>query len=151
ILLGLTMFSALVVDYGIMWSSRAQAQNAADAGALSAAIHLMNDPDALANARIAARKTASINAVWSANTADADVLVNLPITCPPGTGGGTGCVKVDVVRGARDVNNTLHTIYLRVMLSQLVGVTTEGVIATATAQVISGNAVSCVKPWIVAD
>src|SRR6185295_13873646 len=98
-LLGLTAFSALVVDYGIMWAARSQAQNAADAGAHAAALHMLFNPGANADAVTSAKKTANINLVWGAPNAPADVLVNLPITCPPGTGGGTGCVKVDVVRG----------------------------------------------------
>ena len=34
-LLGLLAFTAFVVDYGVMWASRGQAQTAADAGALA--------------------------------------------------------------------------------------------------------------------
>ncbi len=34
----LVAFSAIVVDYGILWASRGQAQTSADAGALSGAI-----------------------------------------------------------------------------------------------------------------
>ena len=33
-LVGLVAFSALTIDYGVLWTSRRQAQNAADAGAL---------------------------------------------------------------------------------------------------------------------
>jgi hypothetical protein len=40
-LLGLTVFSAFVLDYGVLWSARGQAQNAADAGAMGAAVNLM--------------------------------------------------------------------------------------------------------------
>ena len=39
-MIGLISFSALVVDYGILWSARRQAQNAADAGAMAAAVSL---------------------------------------------------------------------------------------------------------------
>ena len=35
-LLGLTLLSAFVIDNGVRWASRGQAQNAADAGALAA-------------------------------------------------------------------------------------------------------------------
>ena len=37
-LLALLALSAFVFDYGVMWASRGQAQNAADAGALSGAV-----------------------------------------------------------------------------------------------------------------
>ncbi len=39
-IIGLLAFSALVVDYGVMWSARRQAQNAADAAALAGAISM---------------------------------------------------------------------------------------------------------------
>ena len=42
-LLALIAFSAFVVDMGVMWVSRRQAQNAADAGALAGAVALMKD------------------------------------------------------------------------------------------------------------
>ena len=41
----LTAFSAFVIDYGVMWVGRRQAQNAADAGALAGAIALAFDDD----------------------------------------------------------------------------------------------------------
>ena len=40
-LLALLALSAFVVDYGVMWASRGQAQNSADAGALSGALSLV--------------------------------------------------------------------------------------------------------------
>ena len=42
-LMALLVFSSFVIDYGFMWVSRRQAQNAADAGALAGAISLMQD------------------------------------------------------------------------------------------------------------
>ena len=36
----LVAFSAIVVDYGILWASRGQAQTSADAGALAGAISI---------------------------------------------------------------------------------------------------------------
>ena len=42
-LLGLLAFSAFTIDNGIMLSSRRQAQNAADSGALAAALYLTWD------------------------------------------------------------------------------------------------------------
>jgi hypothetical protein len=151
VLLGLTLFSAFVVDYGVLWVSRAQAQNSADAAALAAGLHMELDPSDHTGAVNAAYKLANANAVWLESPAAADVLVDLPITCPPGTGGGLGCVRVDVMRGAKDRNNVQHTNYLPTIFAQLAGLDRQGVIATATAMVSSGNAVQCIKPWIVAD
>src|SRR5439155_3356010 len=42
-ILALTAFAAFVVDYGVLWVARSQAQNAADAGALAGAISLSYD------------------------------------------------------------------------------------------------------------
>ncbi|HEU5257972.1 MAG TPA: pilus assembly protein TadG-related protein, partial [Vicinamibacterales bacterium] len=41
VMMGLSMF---VTDFGVLWLARGQAQNAADAGALSAAVSLAFDP-----------------------------------------------------------------------------------------------------------
>lgn len=150
-LLALTAFSAIVVDYGIMWTSRGQAQNAADAGALAAATHLMKNPTSLTDAELIAKKFAAINAIWTVETASTDVLFESGLPCPPGSSGGSNCVRVDVLRGARDRNNLQHTNYLPMIFGSLVGKTTQGVIATAMAEITAGNAVQCIKPWIVAD
>ena len=51
-MIGLLAFSALSIDYGVMWTARRQAQNAADAAALAGAISLAFDnPDGLRRAR----------------------------------------------------------------------------------------------------
>ncbi len=42
-IMALTAFTAFVVDYGVLWVARGQAQNAADAGALAGAIALAFD------------------------------------------------------------------------------------------------------------
>src|SRR5205814_10269125 len=42
-IIALTAFTAFVVDYGVLWVARGQAQNAADAGALAGAIALAFD------------------------------------------------------------------------------------------------------------
>ena len=42
-LLGLLAFSAFSIDHGVMMLSRGQAQNAADAGALAAALYMAHD------------------------------------------------------------------------------------------------------------
>ena len=50
-LLGLIAFTTFVVDYGVMWVSRGQAQTSADAGALSGAISLAFDSRPTSTAR----------------------------------------------------------------------------------------------------
>jgi len=150
-LLGLTLFSAFVLDYGVLWASRGQAQNSADAGALSAAIHMLFNPTDTAGAVASARKFANVNSVWGEAPLPADVLVELPITCPPGTGGGTGCVRVQVNRGGLDRNGGAHTNTMPTFFANLAGINSQAISATAMAQVSAGNAVQCIKPWIVAD
>jgi hypothetical protein len=150
-LLALTALSAFVLDYGVVWTSRGQAQNAADAGALGAAINLMDNPADTAGAVTAARKMANANGVWGQAPLTPDILVQTGLTCPPGSGGGPGCVRVDVLRGATDRNGGTHTNVLPVFFASLLGINSQSINATAMAQVSSGNAVTCIKPWIVAD
>src|SRR5262249_13082687 len=107
-LLGLTIFSAFVLDYGVLWTSRGQAQNAADAGALAGAQILQVDPTAATDATNAARALANQNAIWGQAPIAADVNVSspLPSRCPDGS---LSCIKVDVYRGGTDLGGTTHT------------------------------------------
>ncbi len=147
-LVGLLSFSALVVDYGLLWSARRQAQNAADAGAMAAAVSMafvdMNDQNL---ARTAAINTATQNLVWG----EAPDIVPADVTfppCPPGSpaAGSNACVRVNVFRNQRAGGNPLPTIFGR-----LVGVDDQGVRATATAQILFGDSTDCVKPWAIPD
>ena len=76
VLIALTMF---VYDFGVMWVARRQAQNAADAGALSGAVALALDAGAADNggedALNSALTVATANNVWGeAPNADANNL-----------------------------------------------------------------------------
>jgi hypothetical protein len=147
-LLGLIAFTTFVVDYGVMWSSRGQAQTSADAGALSGAIALAFDsPTDFAGAKAKAQAVAKANLVFG--QAPDVKLTNSDITFPPCPPGAPGlpdtCVKVDVYRNAARSNP------LPIFFGSLVGVTTQGVRATATAQIITGNSTDCLKPWAVVD
>ena len=65
-MLALLALSSFVFDYGVMWVSRGQAQNSADAGALSGAISLaFNDPTDQDGARARAIAVAQSNRVWT--------------------------------------------------------------------------------------
>jgi hypothetical protein len=145
-LLGLLGFAALVVDYGVMWASRRQAQNAADAGALAGAVSLAYvDPDDQPRARNAAAAAGAANLVWGlAPNIDpaADVIIG---PCPPGSPGlPDTCVRVNVYRN--QYKDPLPTFFAR-----LFGIANQGVRATATAQVLIGNSSECLKPWAVPD
>jgi Flp pilus assembly protein TadG len=145
-LLALLALSAFVVDYGVMWSSRGQAQTAADAGALAGAISLAFDgPTDQAGARARAIAMATRNRVWGQAPSVTDPDVTFP-ACPPGAPGlPDTCVKVDVFRNQAR-GNALPTFFGR-----LAGIEDQGVRATATAQITTGNATDCLRPWAVAD
>jgi len=149
-LMGMLMFAGVVIDQGVMYVARRQAQNAADAGALAGAVTLMLDPGKTVEARIAAQTLASQNAVWGEATANADIRVSpLPYNCPDGV---PSCIQVDVLRGLPNSHDgSTHTNTIPTYLVRLVGPVAQGVRATATAQIAAGNAVRCIKPWVVAD
>jgi putative Flp pilus-assembly TadE/G-like protein len=143
----LLAFTAFVLDYGVMWASRGQAQTAADAGALSGAISLAfeNDTD-FAAARAKARTVALLNGVWGAAPDVQLTDITFP-PCPPGAPGlPDTCVKVDVFRNQRTGGSPLPMFF-----GNLVGVPNQGVRATATAQITTGDTVDCLKPWAVVD
>lgn len=154
-LIAMLAYVSFVADYGVMWVARRQAQNAADAGALSGAITLMNGGLA-ADAKLAALQFASENAVWAeANTGDnVEVAVSGQgpgETSIPPCGGVPGCVRVDVFRNEPDRSGTVKGSALPTFFGQIVGVTGQGIRATATAQVTSGNSIQCLLPFAVID
>jgi hypothetical protein len=139
--------TAFVFDYGVLWASRRQAQNAADAGAMAGAIHMgYVDMDDQAGARQAAIDAVLQNWVWGQPPDIDPGDVTFP-ECPPGSpGAGTNaCIRVDVFRN-QERGNPLPTFFANV-----VGVDEQGVRATATAEVLFGNSADCVKPWAIAD
>jgi hypothetical protein len=146
-LIGLTAFSSFVVDYGVLWTARRQAQNAADAAAMAAAAALGFSGGDEARARTAAIDASGVNLVWGEppDVTASDVHFDQP--CPAGApeAGAGRCVRVDVYRNQQR-GNALPTIF-----AGLVGVASHGVRATATAEVLFANAASCVKPLAVLD
>jgi hypothetical protein len=143
-LLGLSTF---VFDYGVMWVSRGQAQNSADAAALAGAISLaFDDPTDQPGARAKARAVARANHVFGVAPDVTDADITFP-ACPPGAPGlPDTCVRVEVFRNQRAGGNPLP-----VFFGPLVGVTSQGVRAMATAQVLAGDSARCVKPFALPD
>jgi Flp pilus assembly protein TadG len=151
-MVALMAFSALVIDYGLFWVSRRQAQNAADAAALAGAQSLAFEdtanfgPTGLALG--AARAAALANTVWGqpvdvrlgGDGGDSDVAV---VNCPDLTV--NNCMKVDVVR-TQERGNPLPTFFAR-----LAGVDTQDVRGTATAEALIASTSDTVRPWAVAD
>ena len=158
-LIGLLAFSALVIDLGVMMVGRRQTQNAADGGALAGGISLAyvqrpTDPDnlsdpAYARAKQAAAAVAQANRAWGQAPRvieETDVQI---ITCPePIAGLPDKCIRVNAYRNQEGGtgNAPLPTFFAR-----LVGVNDQGARATATAQLIPGTSVNCVKPWAIPD
>ena len=146
-MLALIGFSALAIDYGAFWVSRAQAQNAADAAALAGALSLaFDDPDDIPRAQAGAAAAGAANQVFGAPpsiVAATDVLL---VPCPPGAPGlPDTCIRANVYRSAAR-SNALPT-----FVAQIFNINSQDVRATATAQVRTANAVECMKPWAIAD
>jgi Putative Flp pilus-assembly TadE/G-like len=143
-ILVLTALATFVVDHGIQWVSRGQAQNAADAGALSGAIaraydELTDPPASNGKAFSSAMGAALANNVWTAAPT-----AQVSWACPPGVAG--SCVRVDVYRNGEFGSTPLPTIF-----GKLLNISSQGVRATATARVATGNATNCMRPFAVAD
>jgi hypothetical protein len=155
-LVALIAFTTFVVDYGVMWVGRRQAQNAADAGALAGAVSMAFDADGWTNrtatgpARTAAQQMAVTNFVWG-QAPNVDVVTDVFFTgipaamCAPDPDGNTPCIRVDVYRNQARGNA------LPVLFGQSVGLVSTGVRATATARVAVANASDCLKPWAIPD
>jgi hypothetical protein len=146
-MLALMAFNAFVIDYGALWVSRRQAQNAADAAALAGAGSLAwVDPDDIAQAQSAAAAAGAVNLVLGAAPSIDPATDVTMVACPPGSPGlPDTCIRANVYRSA-ERDNPLPTFF-----AQIFGMTSQDIRATATARVITGNAVECMKPWAVAD
>jgi Putative Flp pilus-assembly TadE/G-like len=165
-LLALLAFSAFVVDMGVMWVSRRQAQNAADAGALAGAVALMKDGGTPAEAAKSALQWTNDNAILGASSSAANVRITFsgPVagTCGPSCDVATippclnkpGCVRADVFRNAPDRayrgGATLGA-PIPAFFGPLIGITQQRVRATATAEVASGNQIRCLLPFAAID
>jgi Flp pilus assembly protein TadG len=152
----LIAFLTFVVDYGVMWVGRRQAQNAADAGALAGAVAMAFDPNGWTDrtptgpARAAAREMALSNQIWG-QAPDVVMATDVYFTaapaamCPPDGNGLTPCIRVDVYRNQAR-GNALPSIF-----GNAVGLTAQGVRATATARVAVADSSDCMKPWAIPD
>jgi hypothetical protein len=141
-------FAAFVIDYGVLWTSRRQAQNAADAGALAGATARAFDettdpPSSTGAAHQSAVKTAQANLVFGQVPG-----VAATWDCPPFESG-RRCVQVNVFRdGANGGSASPLPVYFAHVFS---AVTSQSVRATATAIVGVGNATNQLRPWMIPD
>ena len=144
VLIGVT---TVVVDYGVMMVGRHQAQNSADAGALAGAIALayddFDDRTDTGPAKQAAQGVAFANAVIGESP---DVNITTDVTFPPcPNDGSNGCIRVDVYRNQARGNE------LPMFFGPTVGLTEQGVWATATARAAAANASDCMLPFGIPD
>jgi Flp pilus assembly protein TadG len=152
-ILVLSAFLIFVVDYGALWVGRNQAQNSADSGALAGAVALaLDDYDDRSDtgpAKQAAQGFALVNDVLAGDV-DVDMTTDIRFysddpTVFPAECSDDSCIRVDVYRNQAR-GNPLPAIF-----GWLVGLSSQGVRATATAQVAMANASECLKPWAIAD
>lgn len=146
-ILALVAFTTFVVDYGVLWASRRAAQNSADAAALAGAIAYNYDEPGNQTVTGAASQAAFLvsqqNLVWGQAPS---VIPASDITFPPCPDNSADtCIRVDVYRNSNRGNP------LPIFFGQIVGLTQQGIRATATAQLKPGNASDCLKPWAVPD
>jgi hypothetical protein len=145
-LIGINVF---VVDYGVMWVGRNQAQNSADAGAFAGAIALaydnFTDRTDTGPAKVHAWQTSQQNWVWGqAPKVNITTDVTFPVI-PNDPCADTTCVRVDVYRDNSGANP------LPSLFGGAVGVTGSGVKAMAIARWGAANASDCLKPFAIPD
>ncbi len=88
---------------------------------------------------MSAMGAALANNVWTAAPT-----AQVSWACPAGVAG--SCVRVDVYRNGEFGSTPLPTIFGKVL-----NISSQGVRATATARVATGNATNCMRPFAVAD
>src|SRR5438093_9270299 len=137
--------TTLAIDVGMFMTARSQAQNSADAGALSGAIALgfndFNDRSSTGPAVQSALSAAHANAMMGAQPS----VLPADVTFPNDPNGKPTRVAVQVFRTAAR-GNAIPT-----LIGPLFGVPTVDIGATATAQVSPANAETCVKPFMIPD
>ena len=139
--------TTLAIDVGMFMTARSQAQNSADAGALSGATALyyndFNDRTASGPAVQSAINTARQGANQVMGSAAS---VTPPdVTFPNDPTGEPTRVRVNVFRTVGRANP------VPTLIGQYFGVASVNITATATAEASRANAVTCVKPFMIPD
>ena len=137
--------TTLAIDVGMFATARSQAQNSADAGALSGAVALYFDDynnrsasgPAVQSALAAARSNDVINHQVSVQPGD--------VTFPTSPSGENNRVRVHVYRTSARGNP------LQTLMGRFFGVDTANTDAVATAEASPANAMTCVKPFTIPD
>jgi Flp pilus assembly protein TadG len=137
--------SMLAIDVGMLMTSRNQAQNSADAGALAGATALAFDDfnnraasgPAVTNAVAAALENTVMGAAVSVGPND--------VQFPTNPDGSSNRVQVTVYRTV-ERGNPVST-----LVAQFFKMETADIAATATAEASPANAMTCVKPFTIPD
>jgi hypothetical protein len=137
--------TTLAIDVGMFATARSQAQNSADAGALSGAVALYFDDYNNRSASGPAVQSA-LSAARSNDVISRQVNV-LPtdVTFPTSPSGQNNRVRVHVYRTAARGNP------LQTLMGRFFGVQTANIDAVATAEASPANAMTCVKPFTIPD
>jgi Flp pilus assembly protein TadG len=143
--MGFLIASMLAIDVGLLMTARAQAQNAADAGALGGAIALaLNDWDDRTDTGPAVQSavtTASSNLVMQGGVS----VTPADVTFPTGPTGLNNRVQVTVFRSAERSNP------FNLAMGPIFGFATASVQATATAEASPADAATCLLPFTIPD
>jgi hypothetical protein len=133
--------SALVVDYGMIKASEAEAQRAMDAAALAGASAFLDPEDPLVDRAVIAESRAR-------EYAARHEVHRMPIRAELDS----GYVDVDVNLVDETVTASYTSPAIQLWFASVIGIPTMGITASATAEAGSvGRAVDCVKPFLVPD
>jgi Flp pilus assembly protein TadG len=137
--------SMLAIDVGMLMTSRNQAQNAADSGALAGATALYFD-DYTNRTASGPAVTNAISASTSNDVMGVDVSV-LPgdVTFPASPDGENSRVRVAVQRSAARQNG------VSTLIARFFGIAEADINAVAVAEASRANAMTCVKPFTIPD
>jgi Flp pilus assembly protein TadG len=134
VLLGM---AALAVDFGMLLAARTEAQRAADAGALSGALSLLESPGNADQARAKAIEYAALNQVRGVGTTvlagDVDVIL------------AQDRVRVRVIRSSAR-GSALANFFARIL-----GINTSDISAEAAAHAAVAAGVTCPWPFVIVD
>ena len=143
-------FSVFVLDHGVMLVARGQAQNVADAAAISGVTTRVKDEPGAANPVANGITEKVITYSVDQGTIFGGTSANIGRTwgwnCPLGMPADAWCVQVNVFRDGSNGSTNLP-----VYFAPLFGVTAQSTRATATAVAKSANGTRCLKPFLIPD
>ena len=143
--MGFLAASTLAIDVGMFMTARAQAQNAADAGALAGAVALVKNSYTDRSTTGPAVQSAMNTAISNQIMGGAPSVLTGDVSFPNDPSGQADRVQVQVYRTAAR-SNAVPT-----LMGSLFGVQRVDITATATAEASPANAMTCVKPFMIPD